>query len=247
MPADEKPLPSVWTRPRRERRAQPALSRDQIVAAALELLDGEGIDALSMRKIGGALNAGAASLYSHVAGKDELVELVVDEIYGEIEVPDAGASDWRAAATSCAESMRAVIRRHPWIVSLLGEAGLAYLGPNVMRLSEGLLTVFEAGGFSLQAADQAVNTFVAYVIGISTSEAAWLTTVARSGRSEAEWTERLWPAAEKAAEPYPRMSALYAGHRGTSATDRDDDFTTGLACVLDGIEARLRGHRRTRR
>ncbi|MFE2747149.1 TetR/AcrR family transcriptional regulator [Streptomyces scopuliridis] len=240
MSADEQPFPSVWTRPRRQRREQPALSREQIVSTAIELLDAEGIDALSMRKLGTRLNAGATSMYSHVANKDELIELVVDEIYGEIELADAGdPAEWRATTTRCAHSLRSAFLRHPWIVSVLGEVGVAYLGPNILRLSESLLTVFEEAGFSLAEADEAVNTVVSYVIGISTSEAAWLTALARSGRSEQEWMDRLWPAAEQAVAPYPRLRRLYAAQRGQDRGGaREDHFDGGLACVLDGLEAR---------
>ncbi|KOT61495.1 MULTISPECIES: TetR/AcrR family transcriptional regulator C-terminal domain-containing protein [Streptomyces] len=244
MRAEEQAFPSVWTRPKRARREQPALSREQIVAAALELLDTEGIDALSMRKLGTRLNAGATSMYSHVANKDELIELVVDEVYGEIEVPDPGApaADWRTAAVACAHSMRATLLRHPWIASVLGESGVSYLGPNALRMMDALLAVFENAGFPLAAADRAVNTLVAYVTGVSTSEAAFLTTLARSGHSEQEWMERLWPAAEQAVQPYPRLRALYAAQRGTQwSGNREESFGEGLACVLDGIGARLGG------
>ncbi|TDD18292.1 TetR/AcrR family transcriptional regulator C-terminal domain-containing protein [Nonomuraea diastatica] len=241
MPADEQQVPSVWARPRPQRRDQPALSRRQIVSAALHLLDTEGLAALSMRKLGACLNAGATSMYTHVANKDELLELVVDEVYGEVDVPATGdPAGWRAAVTGCAQSMRATLLRHPWIVSVLGEAGLAYLGPNVSRLTEAMLAVFEEGGFSLQAADQAMNTVVAYVVGVSTSEAATLTTLARSGQGEQEWTERLLPAAEEAARSYPRLRRLYAGQRGRQVRDsRDDGFRIGLECVLEGVAARL--------
>ncbi|MBO0515534.1 TetR/AcrR family transcriptional regulator, partial [Streptomyces beijiangensis] len=93
MSAEKKQVPSVWTRPQRRVREQPALSRDQIVTEALALLDDAGIEALSMRKLGTRLNAGATSLYTHVANKDELIELVVDLVYGEIEVPAGGSGD----------------------------------------------------------------------------------------------------------------------------------------------------------
>ncbi len=241
MSAEKQPIPSVWTRPQRQRREQPALSRDQIVSVALELLDSEGLDALSMRKLGTRLNAGAASMYTHVANKDELIELVVDEVYGEIEVPSAGdPADWRAATVRCAHSIRSTFLRHPWIVSVLGAAGVAHLGPNLIRLSESLLTVLEEGGFPLEAAEQAMTTVFAYVVGMSTSEAAWLTMLARSGQSEQEWTEHLWPAAEQAVQEYPRMRRLYAALRGHDASgNRNDGFADGLDCVLDGLESRL--------
>ncbi|GAA2707209.1 MULTISPECIES: TetR/AcrR family transcriptional regulator [Streptomyces] len=238
-------LPSVWTRPERRRRDQPALSREQIVATALELLDSEGIDALSMRKLGARLGAGAASLYTHVANKDELIELAVDEVYGEVELPEAGGAadgEWRAAAAQCAHGLRAAFLRHPWIASVLGEAGLSHLGPNMLRMSEAMLGVFEDAGFPLEEADQAVNTLSAYVIGAATSEAAWLTLLTRSGRSEQEWVEHLWPAAERAVEPYPRLRRLYATRRAQDAEGaRGDAFGTGLDSVLDGLATRLRG------
>ncbi|MFI6597471.1 TetR/AcrR family transcriptional regulator [Nonomuraea sp. NPDC050536] len=240
MPGDEEPFASVWTRPRPQRREQPALSRAHIVSAAMELLDAEGIDALSMRKLGTRLNVAAASMYTHVASKEELLELVVDEVHGEVEVPATGAG-WRAAITRCAHSVRSALLRHPWIVSMLGETGVAYLGPNVLRMSEAMLAVFEEGGFSLEAADQALNTVMAYVIGRSTSEAAWLTKLARSGQDEQEWAARLWPAAEQAVRAYPRLSRLYAAQRGQHLRDaRDREFDQGLECVLDGLVARLK-------
>jgi AcrR family transcriptional regulator len=242
MPGDEQPFPpSVWARPRRPRREQPALSREQIVSAALELLDAEGVDALSMRKLGTRLDAGATSIYTHVASRDELIELVVDEVYGELEVPEAAdPADWRAAVTRGAHSLRSAFLRHPWIASVLGETGVAYLGPNVMRSQDRILAVFEAAGFALDEADQAMNTLVAYVVGMATSEAAWLTMLARSGQSAREWTERLWPAAEQAAQAYPRLRQRYAAQRGVDPRKASEkDFDYGLDRILDGLEGRL--------
>ncbi|MFI0819179.1 TetR/AcrR family transcriptional regulator [Streptomyces sp. NPDC021098] len=240
-PSPEQMLPSVWTRPR-GKREQPALSREQIVVEAVRLLDSEGIDALSMRKLGQRLSAGATSLYRHVANKDELIELAVDEIYGEIEVPETmAAARWREDAAHCAHSLRATMLRHPWIASVLGEMGLSYLGPNWMRLSEGMLSLFTTAGLVVDEADQAVATVLGYVTGMATSEAAWLTVLARSGQDEREWMERLWPAAEQAAEAYPRLREGYAEQRGKDPqAAREETFRYGLERVLDGLETRLR-------
>ncbi|MEY9839764.1 TetR/AcrR family transcriptional regulator [Streptacidiphilus sp. EB103A] len=243
MSADQQGLPSVWTRPQRSRRDQPALSRDQIVAAAMELLDAEGIEALSMRKLGTRLNAGATSMYSHVTNKDELIELVVDQVYGEISLAGLdGSTDWRTAVTRLAHGLREGFLRHPWIVSALGQVGMASLGPNLLRLSEALLGVFEEAGYPLQAAEQGMNTVSAYVIGVASTEAAWLTLLARSGQSQQEWVERFWPAAEQAVQGHPRLRRLYAEQRQGFDADssRGDSFDEGLACILDGLEARLR-------
>ncbi|WP_412541335.1 TetR/AcrR family transcriptional regulator [Longispora sp. K20-0274] len=239
MSADQQVFPSVWARPQRERRDQPALSRDQIVAAAIELLDADGIDALSMRKLGTRLNAGATSMYSHVANKDELLELVVDQVIGEIEVTAEDPADWRAVVTQTAYNMRSMFLRHPWIVSVLSEVGVIYLGPNMMRMSEGLLTVLEEAGFTLQEADDATTTVVAFVVGMSTAEAAFLTMLAKSGQTEQEWADRLLPAAERAVQAFPRLRQMYATQRQQALEGvREDKFGNGLRCVLDGVQAR---------
>ncbi|NUK51351.1 TetR/AcrR family transcriptional regulator [Streptomyces lunaelactis] len=238
MPTDEKQIASVWTRPHRQREQ---LSREQIVSEAVRLLDAEGLEALSMRKLGTRLDAGATSLYRHVANKDELIELVVDEVYGELEVPDAGdPSHWRTAAGGSAHSLRSMILRHPWIASVLGQVGLVHLGPNVMRMSDRLLAVFGAAGFATDEADQAMSTVIAYVIGMTTSEAAYLSMIARSGQSEQEWMQSLRPAAEQAAQPYPRLQEGYASQRNKDPQKiREDNFDYGLQRVLDGLETRL--------
>jgi AcrR family transcriptional regulator len=230
----------VWTKPRKEP-GSPALHRQRIISAAIDLLDEEGLDALSMRRLGTRLGAAATSLYRHVANKDELVELVVDEVYGELEVPDADdPAGWRAHAGESAHRIRSMVLRHPWIAAVLGQAGLAYLGPNVMSLSERLMAHFAAAGFQPVEANRAMSTMLAYVLGRASTEAAWLAAIARSGKSERDWVEELWPAAERAAQEHPHLRQSYAAQRGHDpGRDRDDDFDDGLNVVLDGLQARL--------
>ncbi|WP_328973693.1 TetR/AcrR family transcriptional regulator [Streptomyces sp. NBC_00239] len=239
--AHEQLIPSVWTRPRRGRREQPALSREYIVAEAIGLLDAEGVEALSMRRLAARLNAGATSLYSHVANKDELVELVVDEVYGEMEVPAAGGPEgWRAAAVSGAQSLRATLLRHPWLASVLGGSSFSSLGPRMLRNTEDLLAVFESGGFPLDEAHHAVRALLAYVIGAGTGEAAFVIALARSGRSREEWAERVRPVVAQAVRPYPRLSTWFAAQRGGGEPAASADaFGYGLDLMLDGLAARL--------
>ncbi|PBC79250.1 TetR family transcriptional regulator [Streptomyces sp. TLI_235] len=237
MAAKSNPIPSVWARQQREP-DQPALSRAAIVREAMAVLDAEGVEALSMRKLGARLNAGATSLYRHVATKDELMELAVDEVAAEIHVPAADSPDWRAAATEAARSFRAACLRHPWVASVLGQAGLAYLGPNLMSFSERLAALFTAAGFPEPS--RAIDTVLSYVIGMSTTEAAWLTTVARSGESEHDFIARLMPAAQQAAAGLDHLGPAYTA---TDVADpvaiRDAKFAYGLDVVLDGLAMRL--------
>ncbi|MET7858721.1 TetR/AcrR family transcriptional regulator C-terminal domain-containing protein [Streptomyces sp. NPDC005318] len=236
MAGKTNPIPSVWARQQSEP-GQPTLSRAAIVREAIVMLDTEGIEALSMRKLGARLNAGATSLYRHVATKDELMELAVDEAFAEIAVPSAGSPDWRAATTEAARSFRATALRHPWLASVLGQAGLAYLGPNLMSFSERLAALFTTAGFPEPS--RAIDTVLSYVIGMSTTEAAWLTTVARSGETEAAFIARLMPAAQRAAADHEHLAGSYAAAAPDPAEVRNDKFAYGLDVVLDGLAMRL--------
>jgi len=233
---------SVWNRPKRgRRREQPALTQGQIVGEAIKLLDADGLDALTMRKLGTALGAVATAVYWHVANKEELIELVVDEVYGEIEVPEVSdPSQWREAADLSARSLRSMIVRHPWVASTLADVGMNYLGPNLMRVSDEMLGIYLTAGFELIEADQANQTVLGYVIGIASIEAATVSKLNRSGKDMAAWQAAVWPAAVRAAEPYPRMRALYAAYGDADLeAGAEDGFSYGLNRILDGLEARL--------
>lgn len=235
-------LTNPWARPQRARRDQPVLSRDQIVREALALLDADGIEALSMRKLGARLNAGATSLYTHVANKDELLALVVDEVFGELPLPDAtGGEDpavWRKALEETAEGMRACILRHPWMVSVMGDVGMIYFGPSWMRLSESVLALMETAGFEAREANEAMSLLMGYVIGTATVEASWLSALTKSGRSEDEWIAEMMPSVIEATRDYPRLNRLYTTHVPEEVdAGRDSSFTKGVRLLLDGVES----------
>lgn len=237
-------VPSVWTTP--SKRAKPALTRDQILAKAVEILDAEGVDALSMRRLGTELNAGATSMYRHVANKEQLLELAVDEVYGEVVVPQiTERSEWREGVRTLAHRIRATLLKHRWMVSLLGESGLAHLGPNLMRVGDEILALFDTAGFKLLEADRVLKIINSYIIGSTVAEAAYLNSVARSGLSVQEWIANLWPAAREAARPYPNLDRLYriqeegAANPDAPHFDADDEFNWGLDRILDGLATRL--------
>ncbi len=239
MAASDPAYPSVWARPRRTERS--SLTREQIVTQALQLLDTDGIEALSMRRLAARLEAGTTSLYWHVASRDELIELVIDEVYGELEVQDAGDTGvWRAATLRFAHSMRSTTLRHPWVVSVLDHLAAAYLGPNLTQATERMLGVFEAAGFDLPEAERALNTVTSYVTGVSMGEAAWNNWLARHGQTQQEWLDGALRVAEEATEGYERLRTVVAGYEGKDPQKAmDEDFDYGLERVLDGLQTRL--------
>src|ERR671931_1511188 len=133
--------PPPWQRvPQRAaaRRRDP-ITREAIVGAALRVLDGEGLDGLSMRRVADELDTGAASLYWHVGSKDGLLDLIFDEVIGEqvTEIPDPDPEHWQEQFKGVARTMRATIRRHRDIVEI--SIGRVPMGPNALRFTERVL------------------------------------------------------------------------------------------------------------
>lgn len=229
-----KQFASVWTKQTRQPKSS-GLRREQIVAAAVEILDAEGLESLSMRKLGAKLGAGATSLYWHVANKDELLELVLDEFWGLVRTPEPEQASWRELLTTFAYSLRASIREHRWMASLVGQ--LPSIGPNSLRLSDRLRRAFVQAGFHGVDIYLASGTVICFVLGQVIPEIAW-DKVSEGMEIDADGMLRVM---QDVAGDYPEMLADY---RATVPTDQEAAramaFDFGLLCVLDGLEARLR-------
>ncbi|MFE9722697.1 TetR/AcrR family transcriptional regulator C-terminal domain-containing protein [Streptomyces sp. NPDC005794] len=131
--------PVIWLRPEQAPVGRPAeRSRAEITAAAVELADREGLDALSMRRLAAALGTGAASLYRYVATRDDLLDLMIDSTAGEYRLP-APSGDWQADLLDIAHQARQIMRRHPWLPILVVTRPI--LGPHGTDLLEHLLDV----------------------------------------------------------------------------------------------------------
>src|SRR5580700_10530465 len=161
--------PPPWQRtPERPARRRDPISRDAIVTAAVQLLDREGLAALSMRKLADELGAGAASLYWHVGSKDGLLDLVLDEVIGEGKVPDPDPDRWQEQLKQVARDQRAASLRHPWIVRV--SIGRIPMGPNALRYSERILAILRAGGLPPRLAVQGYLLLIATVNGFTIDE-----------------------------------------------------------------------------
>ncbi|MEO3747702.1 TetR/AcrR family transcriptional regulator [Plantactinospora sp. B5E13] len=236
---------SVWTRPPRGRGEQPTLSREQIVRAAIELLDSEGAGGLSMRRLGTKLGAGATSVYWYVANKDELLELAVDEVMGEVYVPEAGDTGWRVGASVLAVGFRTMLLRHPWVISLLGVR--PNLGPNALRVGDRMVALLEAAGFADMEVAHVSSLLMAHAIGSATTAAAVRNSMGGPDRSFDETIRTLEPYLERVGADHPNYDRWRRG-LGADATDLerswDEGFTFGLDRLLDGLELWLTRQRR---
>jgi AcrR family transcriptional regulator len=229
---------SVWTREQR-RPPRETLSRAQVVRVAIELLDSEGLAGLSMRKLADRLGAGATSIYWHVETKDDLLEYVIDEIYGEVDAPDANLAGWRSGVILLAHSLRATILRHPWLPEAISSR--ASIGPNAMSLSQRATTLFRSAGFTGFDLDHAAAALFSYVIGATGSQAAWLATVKASGKTVSEWADEVYTQAlEAAKDDYPELMQRIADWKDVDLLQMQSaSFSFGLECLLDGFAARL--------
>ena len=162
--------PPPWQRlPNRQaRRRKEPISRDAIVAAAVQLLDREGLAALSMRRLAEELGTGAASLYWHVGSKDGLLDLVLDEIIGENQVPEPDPSRWQDQLKDVARDQRRISLRHPYVVRI--SIGRIPMGPNALQFSERVLAILRAGGLPPRLAVQGYLLLIATVNGFTVDE-----------------------------------------------------------------------------
>jgi AcrR family transcriptional regulator len=229
----------VWDRPEPEKRPAPSpLSRKRIVSAAIAIADAEGLEGMSLRKVGAALDAGPMRLYGYVSTKEELLELMVDEVYREMLSTERARGGWRAVLRSFAHRTRAVAKEHPWFIELLG--GRPSLGPNALaHLEATLAALSRAAGFEkIDDVLLAVGTVSAYVIGRIHSEARELRAGRESGMNKSEWQAASWPYMARMIET-GRFPTIAKAVRDAKHPALDVLFDNGLECVLDGVAARM--------
>ncbi|GLY04309.1 TetR/AcrR family transcriptional regulator C-terminal domain-containing protein [Actinoplanes sp. NBRC 101535] len=224
---------TVWDRPEPPARPVP-LDRERIVAAAVALADEGGLEAVSLRKVAARLEAGPMRLYGYIAVKEELLDLMVDEVYAEI-LPEERAGDWRAALGGLAHRTRRAALRHPWLADLLG--GRPALGPNGLAVTEATLAALD-GLADVDTVMRAVETVSAYFTGAIRREVAELRAERVSGLSKREWQRASGPhvTAMLATGRFPALAR--AVHDGADV-DPEVSFTTGLDWVLDAVATRL--------
>ena len=207
---------------------RPRLDRDRVLRAALALADAGGIGSLTMRKLGVELGVEAMSLYHHVKNKDDLLDGMVDTVFGEIELP-AGDHDWRAAMRRRALSARAVIKRHPWAAGLM--ASRTSPGQATLRHHDTVIGTLRRGGFSVAMAAHAFSVLDSYIYGFTLQETALPFRTPEEAEQVASAILAMIPA-----EMYPHFTELAVEHVLRPGYDYGDEFGHGLDLILDGLE-----------
>jgi AcrR family transcriptional regulator len=229
-----------WQPPGRDRR----LSREEIVRAAIAVADAEGPDAISMRRIARELRAGPMSLYYHVGSKEDLIDAMLEQMQAEVDIPDP-SGDWRADLRAFANSQRAALLRHPWIMDFIGQRPPS--GPNDARQFERMLTLIDQTGLGPVPTMHVLMTLASYVMGAVVREHQ-----EERGQQAEELAEAGIPEEEIAAErerigecfrasgKYPHIVRIMeTGIDPDDPKTRDERFEFGLEIVLDGIAAQM--------
>jgi AcrR family transcriptional regulator len=226
----------IWERPERPRTVRPALSRERIVQIALNLADTEGIDAISTRRIAAALSVSAMALYGYIERKEDVLDLMIDAVYGEVTIPlQQDPRGWRSNLQEIAVQTRTVMHRHPWFASLIGHR--AVLGPNALKQTNDRLGIVSQLGFDATTSRSILAMFNAYIVGFVLGEMGEAEAQRRTGLSEQEWQQQVGSYVQEqiiASGRYPHLAqALVEGEEPSS----DEMFLFGLTRLLEGLAA----------
>jgi AcrR family transcriptional regulator len=214
-----------------EVRPREPLSRDRILRAAVALADAGGVESISMRRIAQELGVVPMALYKHVAGKDELLDGMIDVVVGEIDPPIEGP-DWKTTMRERILSARRALLRHPWATRVLESRGEP--SPTVIAYMDSMMGVFLAGGFSVDLMHHAMHVMGSRILGFS--QELFDDTANMPDEEAAEmWTQM--------ADAYPNIAKLIPVALGThegpvvgGGCDDQFEFEFALDLILDGLE-----------
>ncbi|MEO6509932.1 MAG: TetR/AcrR family transcriptional regulator [Nocardioides sp.] len=206
------------------------LSRERVLTAAMAIADRGGLSGLTIRSLAMELGAKPMSVYYYVASKDELLDALVDEVFGGVELPDP-QGDWREEMRRRARSARTRLRRHRWAVALLESR--TNPGPANLRHHEAVLACLRNSGFSMELTAHAYALLDAYIFGFAVQEASLPFDGPDSVGEVAEPIMALM-----ATGAYPTMVDMATSYYMKPGYDFGNEFEFGLDLILDGLERR---------
>lgn len=241
--AQARPAPPPRTPRRRETgQAEPELTRERVVRTAIGIADDEGLAALSMRRVAVELGVATMSLYRYVPGKDELVLLMGDAVFGETQFPEPPPPGWRARLELAARLQWAIHRRHPWtarVISLTRPQPM----PNGMAHTEWAMRAVDGLGLDPPTMLHVAVTLAGYVHGIAVNLESEVEAEQNTGVTSDEWMESQDSTftAIVASGPFPMLSSIAA--QPDFDFDLDTLFEFGLKLILDGLAALIQSPR----
>ncbi|WP_246610871.1 TetR/AcrR family transcriptional regulator [Nonomuraea rhizosphaerae] len=232
------PVPP-WRKSRKSVPLRRQLSQDLIVEAGLRILDAEGLDGLSMRRVAQELDTGPASLYAHVANKEELLELIYDRVLGEIRLPEPDPSRWKEQLREYAIEVYRVLGEHADVA----RAGLASvpMGPNALRVGEYVFGLLIEAGMTPRDAALGVDRLALYISGDAYEGSLHFAKMRAAGQEVEEYFRAFVGQIEGYYRSLPaEMFPHTTKHVDVMiAEDGRARFEFGLDLLLDGLTARM--------
>ena len=202
------------------------LNRDRVLRAAITLVDQDGIESLSMRKLGQALGVEAMSLYNHVASKDEILDGIADHVLSEIDLPATNA-DWEEAIWRCGISAHDTLAAHPWACTLI--MSIPRLLPARLRYIDAVLGCLREAGFSPAAAYHGYHALDSHILGFTLWEAGHAV-------SEDNAADVMAYVPRLAQDGYPYLAEHAAQHLAGIGPEEEGEFEFGLRLIVDGLK-----------
>ncbi|MET8911735.1 TetR/AcrR family transcriptional regulator [Micromonospora sp. NPDC004551] len=235
-------LALLWRTREKASRKGGDLSVERIVRAAIEVADAEGLAALSMRRVAERLGVGTMTLYTHVPGKGELLDVMLDTVYGETARPEQVPGGWRGRLAQIARENFALYLRHPWLLQVATTR--PPLGPNLIAKYEYELRAVDGIGLTDLEMDAVITLVTGYVHGAARPAVEAAQASRDTGMTEQQWWYAHAPYLEKVMDPnrFPlaaRVGAT-AGQEYQAASDPARAFEFGLARLLDGVAVLVR-------
>jgi AcrR family transcriptional regulator len=242
-------LELLWRHPRAgdtQRGPRQGLTVDRVVAAAIESADTEGVQGVTMRRVAQALGVAPMTLYTYVPGKAELLDLMLDTVYGQMPRTDLSSRPWRSRVEAVATANQDLYERHPWAASV--STIRPPLGPGQLAKYEHELTAFEGLGLDDVEMDAALTYLLSFVQAAARSAAEAAATQRESAMSDEQWWAANAPLLARVVDEtrYPTAArvgaAAGAAHGGAYSATHAYEF--GLQRVLDGLAALIEGRGR---
>jgi AcrR family transcriptional regulator len=236
--APEAPTPP-WERTRKAKApARTPLSQEAIVDTALRILESEGYDALSMRRVASDLGTGAASLYAHVANKDELLKLAIDRVFSDMEFPEPDPDRWVEQLREAMRETRRVFQAHPGLARAM--LGRVPMGPNGLRLIEGFMGLLRAGDLPDKVAAWAGDVVSLFVVAAVFEEDIRYSMHGETSPEDVEaWADEMKGYIKSLpAATFPNLVALADPMFESGGPDGRFEF--GLDLMLRGLESHSR-------
>jgi AcrR family transcriptional regulator len=238
-PAVPDAVAAAWgVRDRARRKGpKPALTLSRIVRAAIRVADAEGLEAISMARVAAEAGTAPMSLYRHVSGKEQLLELMGDAAWGTPPPVPASGESWREGLSRWAWAMRRAATRHPWAVRL-PITSLPVL-PNQVAWFENALTCTRDTGLSEARKASVILLLSGYVRNVVTTEMDIAAAMRDSGLAPDAWMARYGTLLRELtdAERFPALTAFLDAGVFDVADGPDDEFVFGLERILDGVAA----------